>query len=151
MANGSQLSSRIPASAYQWYKDGQVIAGATERSFMVEDGGAYQVAVIDDQCNSLSGVVVVSSTGDETFAGRAGYAIGPNPVSERLSLFINNGYRGEVDVRLVDGSGRLRQQSQFNKEQQGVEFVMDFDFPQGLYLLQVQAGTERHAFKVMKE
>ncbi|MFO7822803.1 MAG: S8 family serine peptidase [Cyclobacterium sp.] len=151
VANGSQLSSRIPASAYQWYRDGQVIAGATERSYMVEDGGAYQVAVIDDQCNRLSGVVVVSSTGDETFAGRAGYAIGPNPVNERLSLFINNGYRGEVDVRLVDGSGRLRQQNHFNKEQQGVEFVMDFDFPQGLYLLQVQAGSERHAFKVMKE
>ncbi|WP_439481591.1 S8 family serine peptidase [Cyclobacterium plantarum] len=151
VANGSQLSSRIPASSYQWYRDGQVIEGATGRSIMVEDGGRYQVAIIDDQCNRLSAVVVVSSSGDGTFAGRSGYAIGPNPVTEKLSLFINNEYRGDLSVRIIDGSGQLKQQMHFNKEAQGVEYVMDFEYPRGLYLIQVQAGNETQAFKVMKE
>ncbi|MEX2513144.1 MAG: S8 family serine peptidase [Cyclobacteriaceae bacterium] len=151
VANGAQLTSRLPAGLYQWYRNGQPIPGATQRTYMVEDGGSYQVAVIDDQCNRISDVVVISSLGDETFAGRAGYAIGPNPVTDRLSLFINNDYRGKVEVRVFDSSGRSIEKTHFNKELQGMEFVMDFDFLQGLYLLQVQAGEEFLTFKVLKE
>ncbi|SHN26951.1 Por secretion system C-terminal sorting domain-containing protein [Cyclobacterium lianum] len=151
VANGSQLSSRIPASSYQWYRDGEPIEGARERSYMVADGGAYQVAVIDDQCNRLSAVVVVSSSGEDIFSGRSGYAIGPNPVAEKLSLFVNNSYMGEIDVRVFDGAGRLKQQVKFDKERQGMEFVLDFVYTQGLYLIQVQAGKEVQTFKVMKE
>ncbi|MEX0882614.1 MAG: PKD domain-containing protein, partial [Cyclobacteriaceae bacterium] len=135
VANGAQLTSRIPAESYQWYRNGQPINGATQRSYMVGDGGSYQVTVIDDQCNRISDVVVISGMGDESFAGRAGYSIGPNPVTDRLSLFINNDYRGEVEVRVFDSAGRSVQRTNFNKELQGMEFVMDFEYPQGLYLL----------------
>ncbi|WP_162344031.1 S8 family serine peptidase [Cyclobacterium salsum] len=151
VANGSQLTSVLPASSYQWYNDGELIQGATERSIQVLDGGAYQVAVVDDQCNRISDIVVVSSTDEESFAGRAGYSIGPNPVEDRLSLFINNDYRGEVSVRIYDAIGREMQRDDFSKTAPGAEFVLDFNHSPGLYLIRVQAAKEVHSFKVTKE
>lgn len=151
VANGSQLTSALPASSYQWYNNGELIEGATDRSIQVLDGGAYQVTVIDDQCNRISDIVVVSSTGDGTFAGRAGYSIGPNPVEDRLSLFINNDYRGLVSVRIYDATGREKQRDVFSKSGPGTEFIMEFNHSPGLYLLQVQAANEIHTFKVTKE
>ena len=63
------------------------------------------MAVIDEQCNRISDVVVVSGSEDLTPHSRAGYSIGPNPVSNKLSLFINNDYKGEVNVSLYDVRG----------------------------------------------
>lgn len=151
VANGSQLTSEIPASSYQWYNNGVLIQGATERSIQVLDGGAYQVAVIDDQCNRISDIVVVSSTAEETFAGREGYSVGPNPVEDRLSLFINNDYRGEVSVRVFDAMGSEKQRDVFSKMAAGTEFIMEFNHTPGLYLVQVQAAKEMHTFKIIKE
>jgi len=151
VVNGSQLSSQLPASAYQWYRNGRPIVGAISRSYMVNDGGTYQVAVIDEQCNRISDVVVVSGSDDLTPNSRAGYAIGPNPVSNELSLFINNDYLGEVALSLYDGTGSKKLQDAFLKNEQGIEYLMDFNFPKGLYLLQIQAGGELHSFKVVKE
>jgi len=151
VVNGSQLSSQLPATAYQWYRNGRPIVDAISRSYMVNDGGTYQVAVIDEQCNRISDVVVVSGSDDLTPNSRAGYAIGPNPVSNELSLFINNDYLGEVAVSLYDGTGSKKLQDAFLKNEQGIEYLMDFNFPKGLYLLQIQAGGELHSFKVLKE
>jgi hypothetical protein len=151
VANGSQLSSQLPAPSYQWYRNGRPIPGATERSFMVDDEGTYQVAAIDEQCNRISDVVVVSGGQDLTPGSRAGYAIGPNPVSNELSLFVNNDYLGEVAVSLIDGTGSRKIEETFVKNSQSIEFVMDFNYPTGLYLLQIQAGGELYSFKVLKE
>ncbi|SEJ75989.1 Por secretion system C-terminal sorting domain-containing protein [Cyclobacterium xiamenense] len=151
VANGAQLTSRVPAASYQWYNNGVKVPNATERSLLVEDGGGYQVTVIDDQCNRISDLVVVSSTGDDTFSGRAGYALGPNPVGERLSLFMHNDFRGEVAVALFDATGRERFRDEFAKTAHGMEYLMDFAYPAGLYLVQVRAGKEVHTFKVLKE
>ncbi|WP_339925889.1 S8 family serine peptidase [uncultured Cyclobacterium sp.] len=151
VVNGSQLSSQLPASNYQWYRNGRPIEGAVSRSYVVDDEGTYQVAVIDEQCNRISDVVVVSGSDDLTPNSRAGYAIGPNPVSDELSLFVNNDYLGEIEVSLYNGTGSKKLKDSFLKNKQGIEYLLDFDFPKGLYLLQVQAGKEIHSFKILKE
>ena len=151
VVNGSQLSSQLPAANYQWYRNGRPIEGANSRSYIVDDGGTYQVAVIDEQCNRISDVVVVSGSEDLTPHSRAGYSIGPNPVSNKLSLFINNDYKGEVNVSLYDVRGSNKVLDSFIKNEQSIEYLMDFNFPSGLYLLQVHTGGELHSFKVLKE
>lgn len=151
VVNGSQLSSQLPAASYQWYRNGVPIEDATSRSFIANDEGTYQVAVIDGQCNRISDVVVISGSGDLNPNHRAGYSVGPNPVLDRLSLFINNDLRGEVEINLYDLTGKSKLQDSFIKKDQSIEYLMDFNFPDGLYLLQIQAGGKLHSLKVLKE
>ncbi|AEL26579.1 S8 family serine peptidase [Cyclobacterium marinum] len=151
VVNGSQLSSQLPASSYQWYRNGVPITGATSRSYIAIDEGTYQVAVIDNQCNRISDVVVISGAGDLNPNTKAGYSIGPNPVSDRLSLFINNDFIGELKISLFDVTGKRKLEETFVKQEQAIEYLMDFNLPSGLYLLQIQAGRELLSFKVLRE
>lgn len=151
VVNGSQLSSQLPASSYQWYRNGVPIADATSRSYIAIDEGIYQVAVIDNQCNRISDVVVISGSVDLSPNTRAGYSIGPNPVSDRLSLFINNDFLGELKISLFDVTGKIKLKETIVKQEQVIEYLMDFNFPSGLYLLQIQADGELQSFKVLRE
>jgi hypothetical protein len=64
---------------------------------------------------------------------------------------MHNDFRGEVAVALFDATGRERFRDEFAKTAHGMEYLMDFAYPAGLYLVQVRAGKEVHTFKVLKE
>lgn len=151
VVNGSQLTSLVPASSYQWYRDGNPIPGATERSFMAEDGGSYQVSVIDDQCNRVSSAVVISSLEEEPVFARMGYSIGPNPVKDRISVTINNAYLGEVTYEVYETSGRLAGRVVLPKDQQQVTHEFRMPFSKGIYVLKIHADQTVISKKLIKE
>lgn len=149
--NGAQLTSQAPASSYQWYRNGEKIDGATSRSYQVEDGGSYQVTVIDDQCNRISNTVVVSSLENEPLLGRLGYAIGPNPVDRKITVNINNAYLGPVSYELYSSSGVLVGQFERVKDRQEVFHQLEINQAKGLYLLMIRSGREMLTYKLIKE
>src|SRR5690606_7010579 len=105
VTNGSTLTSLVPAPMYQWYRDGQKIEGAVERSYQAEEEGAYQVAVLSESCNRVSEAVVISGMPDQLPLAHYGYFIGPNPASDRLRVTINNDYKGEVVLEFYGTNG----------------------------------------------
>jgi PKD repeat protein len=149
--NGAQLTSQAPASYFQWYRNGEKIDGATSRSYQVEDGGSYQVAVIDDQCNRISNTVVVSSLENEPHLGRLGYAIGPNPVDSKITVNINNAYLGPVSYELYSSSGVLVGQFERVKDRQEVFHQLEINQAKGLYLLMIRSGRDMVTYKLIKE
>ncbi|MCC5936745.1 MAG: S8 family serine peptidase [Lunatimonas sp.] len=152
VVNGSQLTSLVPASRYQWYRNGVRLPNATSRSLMATDGGSYQVAVIDDQCNRLSSAVVISSLepAPEPELARRGYSIGPNPFDKQITVTINNDHRGMVYYGLYSSSGVLVSNFELMKNQQQVTHEMEMPEAKGLYLMIIRAGAEVVQHKLVK-
>jgi hypothetical protein len=152
VVNGSQLTSLVPAARYQWYRNGVRLPNATSRTLMAADGGSYQVAVIDDQCNRLSSAVVISSLepAPEPELARQGYSIGPNPFDRQVTVTINNGHRGMVHYGLYSSSGVLVSSFELMKNQQQVTHEMEMPEAKGLYLMIIRAGAEVVQHKLVK-
>lgn len=149
--NGSQLTSLVPASRYQWYRNGNKIEGATTRSYMAGDGGSYQVTVIDDACNRLSAPVVISSLENEPDLGRLGYAIGPNPTKDKVVIGIRNNYLGEVAYEIYSTSGGLMRTYSFEKAQFQVNHELDMPFSSGIYVLKIRTEESVVTKKILRE
>ncbi|HSI77045.1 MAG TPA: S8 family serine peptidase [Lunatimonas sp.] len=149
--NGSQLTSLVPASRYQWYRNGNRIDGATTRSYMADDGGSYQVTVIDDACNRLSAPVVISSLEKEPDLGRLGYWIGPNPVKDKLVVGMRNNYLGEVVFEIYSTSGKLMRKYTIDKAQFESSQELDISFSNGLYVLKIRTNQSVVTKKILKE
>lgn len=149
--NGSQLTSLVPASRYQWYRNGNRIEGATARSYMADDGGSFQIAVIDDACNRLSAAVVISSLENEPDLARLGYSIGPNPTKDRIVVGIRNNYLGEVGYEIYSTSGKLMRAYAIEKTQFQVSHELDMPFASGLYVLKIRTEQSVVTKKILRE
>jgi hypothetical protein len=118
---------------------------------MADDGGSYQVAVIDDACNRLSAPVVISSIANEPDLGRLGYSIGPNPVKDKLVVGIRNNYLGEVAYEIYSPSGKLMRGYSIEKDQFQVSHELDIPFSSGLYVLKIRTDQSVVTKKIIRE
>lgn len=93
-----------PADGYQWYLDGQPIAGATEQEWSPVVNGNYSVVITDaNGCHSESLPVYFGTVGLME-AGALGLTIYPQPADETITIA---GIGAPTDVRLLDASGRV--------------------------------------------
>ncbi len=86
--DGDRLGTTAHA-AYQWFLDGSVIPGATEREYQPTSSGLYQVEVYNDQgCSSRSTPFDFKLTTDisETRPPATDVVIFPNPVADAAAL-----------------------------------------------------------------
>lgn len=140
VTNGSTLTSLVPASQYQWYRNGNKIEGAVDRSFLAEDEGSYQVAVLNESCNRVSDAVVISGMPDQLPLAPYGYFIGPNPTFDVLRIAINNDYLGQVDFEFYGTNGALLQTHRLQKNQTQFSKDLRVDLQPGLYVLLIKTG-----------
>ncbi len=91
--NGPELSAPEGDFNYQWYKDGNEIAGETGRTFTTFTSGSYQVRVTAASglgCSTLSDAQQLTITSNEN--GRVDpsvlFTAFPNPVSDMLNVRI---------------------------------------------------------------
>jgi hypothetical protein len=100
-SNGMVLTVSA-GDAYQWYSEGEVIAGATDQSYTMSvlEYGEYSVDVTDNGCTSHSDEFIYLITGGESETG--GWNVFPNPFNDELNI------RSEtmLEVRVVDMMGR---------------------------------------------
>jgi hypothetical protein len=151
VTNGTILTSLVPAAMYQWYKNGQKIEGAVERSYQAEEEGAYQVAVVAESCNRISEAVVISGMPDQLPLTNYGYVIGPNPAADRLKISIDNEYIGEVVLEFYGMNAALLETVAFEKNQRELSREIRLDFQPGLYVLLVKTGDLVLPYRLIKQ
>ena len=61
---GATTLSTLNGNSYQWYKDGQAIAGATEQMYQTEESGNYSVQVDLGNCQASGSIALVSELFD---------------------------------------------------------------------------------------
>jgi hypothetical protein len=138
------LSANNHYDTYQWYLDGQLLPGATDSMFSIQDTGMYSLKVtMLLGCADSAIYHVTDVTGiDEAGHIDKGMIVYPNPVRSVLNV----GIKTRSELQLSDMTGRLL------KRTTGKQLYVN-DLEEGLYLLKVydaQSGRLIDTRKLVK-
>jgi hypothetical protein len=133
----THLSTHQPYTSYQWFFNGNPIAGATSQTYQATVGGMYKVKVLNDGgCENISAPYFagVVSTPEYTVHDLEIY---PNPTTTDL-VIDRRGYAMELDVELYGLTGKQLMESHY----EGSEPIrLDMrDYPAGVYLLKLRTA-----------
>lgn len=140
--NNGVLASRDAATAYQWYRDGEIIDGATNRTYNTQGvGGIYLVKTFDETCNIRSDeklVVVTSIEDDIREQLEREVSIAPNPSEDYLDINMINDFYGEIQIVMIDLNGSVNFDTKVTKSQREFSQRISVDQkPAGLYIVQL--------------
>jgi len=135
-------------SAYQWYLNGNIIAGATDSFYIAHQGGTYSVQITDQYgCQSQSAGMQV---GIDELSGGVGIAVYPNPFTNELIASPNSasGGRGEFEFTLFDVTSRVLLRRSFTN----TATINTGQLASGMYFYEVRdKNGVREMGKVVKE
>lgn len=142
--NTAYLSTAIPYTTYQWYKNGVLVPGATGNIYNQSGDGSYKVAVSDGTCTDTSAVMVISNgTGiDDHNALVQSIRIFPNPASD--VIYINAPVPISVVITGIEGK--------FIKQVTEAKQISVNELAPGIYFLRImdKNGTLLKADKFIK-
>jgi hypothetical protein len=146
---GTTISSAQGTAAYQWINCGtgnSVIAGATSQSYIVTANGSYAVIVTKNGCTDTSACVNIINLGldDLNFEDVSIY---PNPSNGKITVSFNK----EVNLKsfvIRDVTGRMVREEK-PQTTNGITFDISSE-AQGVYFLNIEAGSSTQSFKLIK-
>lgn len=139
VVQGDTLSS-FGAVAYQWYRNGTIIDGATNSVYVAKESGNYSVEITDNNgCKAHSTELIFTGLENENDLF---LEVFPNPTSDIIYVKASPALIGK-EVMLYDALGQLL----YKKYLDIKNFMIDMrDFPSGSYFLKCNSL----AFRVKK-
>ncbi len=138
---------------YQWFRDGQAIAGATNNTYQANQQGNYTVMVSLNGCSATSGAATVSIiTALEPGPMGIGMAVSPNPAQDVCRVTVLLETAAPVAVQLLDLSGKPVRAWASGKASRSHETTLSLaGLPAGIYLIQATANDRRATAKLLKQ
>lgn len=140
--NNGVLASVQQASSYQWYRDGELIQGATQRTYDTqEQNGVYFVLTFSEGCNLMSNEVEIVVTGieeQEQELLNRGTSILPNPAQDSFEVSMLNDLFGDVTIKILTLNGV--EQVNFVDKKLDKEYIHKFNIKtlsNGVYIVRV--------------
>jgi hypothetical protein len=147
-------AQNIAAVAYQWYLQGNIIAGATTRFFTVSQSGYYYVKINDTLgCSAQSQDTFVSypnclSTGIEAIADYSEFEVYPNPVGSEITVSFANTNSSVSQIEILDLVGQVVYQSNAINGLNAFKYLINTNnLSSGAYLLKVTNRGGQFAVK----
>ncbi len=144
--DGTTLSTDVEVPSYQWYFNGQPIAGANSAVYIPTESGNYSLEISNSSgctANSEELEVVISSTA-ETLAD-IGISVFPNPASDLLHISSQAG--SNFRATLYDSRGIALQSLELPAG--GTQDFELSSLPEGLYLLQIRDGEKQYSQRLI--
>lgn len=130
--------STATANTYQWYVDGNLIPGAINQSYTVQQNGTYTVEVTNSfGCSSLSSPVIINDLSLQLSDNDWTYYVGPNPSDGNCIIHLSNLPDGNVNYLLTDVSGRMVLQGLISELDTHLKI-----YTSGIYLLSIYLDGE---------
>jgi len=148
------LAASLGGFLYQWYKDGVLIEGATERFYIPTESGKYSVIVSNETCSvsssSFEFINQIVGLKQERLNSRLN--VFPNPTVNRTNILITDDYLGAVNLTLLNLMGKQLESLPLNKEEQILEQVLDLSrLPMGIYILELEMDGRKYNRRLIKE
>lgn len=154
---GNILTSS-PALSYQWYYNGNPIPaaqGGTSQAIQPLVSGAFIVQVFAaNGCSSISNPFqfdLMTAAAEVQDISRTVTAF-PNPTRGTMQLVMENAFRGDFRVEIVNMLGQRMQVENHRKDADRVEWSTDIQqLPAGIYSVVIRSDTHRAVLKVVKQ
>lgn len=133
------LAANIPnATAWQWYKDGVAISGATSSSYTITESGIYQFeATLPGGCKVRGQASNQVFSGTETLQSQVPIQLYPNPAQHKLSI----SWSGSVQqLRIFSLWGQEILSQKVTEGQTQLELNLD-PLPKGSYIVELQSRS----------
>lgn len=142
--NGTLVSSSDAGN--QWLLNGEIIEGATSKTYAPSETGDYSVLVTFGECQLESSPIVFVVTGIKDGVIKE-VSVYPNPVNDYLTIQINNTQTLNGKLKIYNSNGRLILEGSLfeNKSQLNVNSL-----PKGLYLIKVISDKDVYEGKFFK-
>jgi hypothetical protein len=147
-------SSPALADGYQWYKNGNVIAGATTSTYITSVGGSFVAGVTKLGCTGYSNTIVIAPTTPKENQGitsDASFELSayPNPVSDVLTVTITGIEGAKGTIQMMDFNGRLVATQEMKQASTTINMG---GYASGVYLVRFKDNEGRTGtVKVVKE
>lgn len=156
LTSGGSLVLTTPAASgqsYQWYKDGQPIAGATNNTYTAKDPGQYTVMVTRNDCSAISQPLRINLIlANEPTPITLGLEVSPNPVSQNTEIYLRMLKPAPAIFTLVDAAGRTIWEREFIQPRNLHEFVLPMKlYSSGIYFLRVESNGLKAVRRVLKQ
>ncbi|MFC2112000.1 T9SS type A sorting domain-containing protein [Bacteroidota bacterium] len=139
-ADDSTLNSNVSDDVLQlqWYRDGEVITGATGDVYVFTVSGIYSLeGTTADGCSRMSDTLTANVVIDPTRVSsiESGFRLFPNPSRSKVYLEFP-GAMGKSELILIDMNGRSMLRKQFKTVYANEKIELDVSgLPQGIYSL----------------
>ncbi len=144
--DGDTLTS-YTAVSYQWYFDGQPIAGDTQKTIVAMQTGVYSVQIVDNNgCSYNSSPTDITTTGVNEINVNGSIKVYPNPLSSgNWHLEVGEDWLGGW-LEVYDVSGQLI----YRAEIRNMSSEVPMQVSDGIYLLRVSTDTQSNCYKLIK-
>lgn len=141
--------------AWQWYKDGNPIADATNRDYMVLTPGDYHVMISKGTCSAVSSDITITQTSLRQATvvsvslqeGDFQLAAYPNPVSNQMTVALNGIETVDGTLFILDIGGRLIMRREIKEHVTTIDMTV---MPAGTYILKYKDELRSGSLKLIK-
>lgn len=135
------LSATPGLSNYQWYRNGQVIPGATSQTYTPTSWGLHTCSTNDGLCDGSSNGITIALTGiNDSEFGFVG--IYPNPITDIMRIDVGNEKLNSI--QLIDVSGKVVTTLPADRR----AFYLG-DYASGLYFVELMNENKRSMIKIV--
>ncbi len=141
-------------NAYQWYRDGVLISGATSKDFTYSVGGNYQVVVGNSfACTNTSDGFVVGTSGGGIGLNEqilTGLELYPNPTNGIVNINLKVGVDTELSVTLfsIDGKKVFEQTGLKTNSTGNIRLELNH-LPAATYFMQIRTENQMAVRKLL--
>ncbi|WP_028981032.1 T9SS type A sorting domain-containing protein [Sporocytophaga myxococcoides] len=135
---------------YQWYKDNQLVDGATGKTFETSSSGYYSCKVTGtDGCSYITSAFGVGILGNYKKLAAENFTLFPNPSNDKITLTSLNTLQGEIEVSLHTSTGEKVYFQKIYLNQSTLDIDLN-GFKRGVYYLMIIHDDERVYKPVLK-
>ncbi len=148
--NSDSLTSTA-ALSYQWFRDGNIISGATTRKIKITQNGTYTVAVDSNGCPNISSGFLVNNVGMDNLGSIGSISVYPNPTNSGITLNVIFTEKAATTISVVDMFGKVAQRVDAGEVSEIKDEMLNLqDLADGIYFIQVTHGNNAAVKKVIK-
>lgn len=146
---GWQLTCSVGAANYQWFLNGNPIAGATSQTYLASTIGMYQVEAYNVQtCPSgISSSVLVDAIPEMEISA---FSIYPNPSSGEFWISFNGEQNSEYSLEIINAEGKVVEQDKTENFNGQYRKMFDLStYGSGAYLIRVSHNGAATAYRMI--